>query len=167
MATIKKAYQAIITVLSAAVEANPEATIASVIDHVTDLASAKTGAGGGKATAFHRDENGEVVAIKCYYHKLWMDPRVVEFGKKATSPTGMNNMCKDGVSKWTKQQRDIKQEEAGLLGRVTAGELAIEDIPAEQERIQADAKLVTPREDEYGFETLEECIADSEARTEA
>ena len=167
MATIKKAYQAIITVLSAAIEADENATIASVMAEVTELASAKTGAGGGKATAFHRDEEGEVVAIKCYYHKLWMDPRVVEFGKKATSPTGMNNMCKDGVSKWTKQQRDVKAQEAELLGRVTSGELAVEDIPAEQERIAEEAKVITPREDEYGFETLEECLADSEARAEA
>ena len=167
MATIKKAYQAILLALTTAMEADENATIASIINEVTDLAAAKTGSGGGKATAFHRDEAGEVVAIKCYYHKLWMDPRVVEFGKKATSPTGMNNMCKDGVSKWTKQQRDIKQQEAELLGRVTKGDLAVEDIEGEQERIQADAKVITPREDEYGFETLEDCIADSEARAEA
>jgi len=164
MATIKKAYQAILLALTTAMEADENATIASVINEVTDLAAAKTGSGGGKATAFHRDEDGEVVAIKCYYHKLWMDPRVVEFGKKATSPTGMNNMCKDGVSKWTKQQRDIKQQEAELLGRVTSGDLAVEDIESEQERIQADAKVIVAREDEYGFETLEDCIADSAAR---
>lgn len=165
MATnIKKAYQAILTVLTSAIEADPNATIAGVIDEVTALAAAKTGAGGGKATAFHRNEEGEVVAIKCYYHKLWMDPRAVEFGLKATSPTGLNNMCKDGVSKWTKQQRDVKAQEAELLNRVTSGELAVEDIPAEQERIAEEAKLVAPRDDEYGFETLEECLADSEAR---
>lgn len=164
MATIKKAYTAIISVLSAAIEADENATIASVIDEVTALAAAKTGAGGGKATAFHRNEEGEVVAIKCYYHKLWMDPRVVDFGLKATSPTGLNNMCKDGVSKWTKQQRDVKAQEADLLGRVTSGDLAVEDIPAEQERIAEEAKSITPREDEYGFETLEECLEDSAAR---
>jgi len=164
MATIKKAYQAIVSVLTTAVEADENATIASVLDEVTTLAAAKTGSGGGKATAFHRDENGEVVAIKCYYHKLWMDPRVVEFGKKATSPTGMNNMCKEGVSNWTKQQRDVKTQEADLLGRVTSGDLAVEDIPAEQERIAEEAKVVNPREDGYGFETLEECLEDSAAR---
>jgi len=167
MATIKKAYLAIVTVLTTAVEADENATIASVLDEVTALAAAKTGSGGGKATAFHRDENGEVVAIKCYYHKLWMDPRVVEFGKKATSPTGMNNMCKEGVSNWTKQQRDVKTQEAELLGRVTSGDLAVEDIPAEQERIAEEAKLVSPREDGYGFETLEECLEDSAARDAA
>lgn len=167
MATIKKAYLAIVTVLTTAVEADENATIASVLDEVTALAAAKTGSGGGKATAFHRDENGEVVAIKCYYHKLWMDPRVVEFGKKATSPTGMNNMCKEGVSNWTKQQREVKTQEAELLGRVTSGDLAVEDIPAEQERIAEEAKLVNPREDGYGFETLEECLEDSAARDAA
>ena len=96
-----------------------------------------------------------------------MDPRVVEFGKKATSPTGMNNMCKEGVSNWTKQQRDVKAQEAALLSRVTSGNLAVEDIPAEQERIAEEAKIVAPREDAYGFETLEECLEDSAARDAA
>lgn len=162
MATIKKAYAAIVELL----QANVDAIVGEVLPQVIELAAAKTGAGGGKATAFHRNEEGVVVAIKCYYHKLWMDPAVVEFGKKATSPTGLNNMCKDGVSKWTKQQRDSKNAEAALLTRVAAGELAIEDIATEQEAIAETAAMITPREDEYGFETLEECLADSEARLE-
>lgn len=160
MATIKKAYAAIVELL----EANQDAQVSDILPSVIELAAAKTGAGGGKATAFHRNEEGEVVAIKCYYHKLWMDPRVVEFGKKATSPTGMNNMCKDGVSKWTKQQRESKAAEAELLTRVAAGELAVEDIAGEQERIAEEAARIEAREDGYGFETLEECLADSEAR---
>jgi hypothetical protein len=160
MATIKKAYQGIVELL----QANEGAKVSDVLQDVIDMASAKTGAGGGKATAFHRNEAGEVDAIKCYYHKLWMNPEVVEFGKKATSPTGLNNMCKDGVSKWTKQQREAKSQEAELLGLVASGELAIEDIAGEQERIAEDTARIEPREDGYGFETLEECIADSEAR---
>lgn len=160
MATIKKAYQSIVELL----QANEDARVGDILPEVVELAAAKTGAGGGKATAFHRNEEGEVVAIKCYYHKLWMDPRVVEFGKKATSPTGMNNMCKDGVSKWTKQQREAKSAEAELLNRVAAGDLAVEDIAGEQERIAEEAQRIEPREDDYGFETLEECLADSEER---
>ena len=158
---IKKAYEAIVAVL----EANLEATVESVLPEVLALAAAKTSTGGGsKASTFHRDEDGNVVAIFCYYHKLWMDPRVAEFGKKATSATGLNNMCKDGVSKWTKQNSTAKKAEGALLAQVAAGEIAVEDIPAEQARIAEEAGAIIPREDGYGFETLEECLQDSAER---
>lgn len=160
MSVIKKAYAAIVDLL----QANEHVRVGDILSQVLEMTSAKTGAGGGKATAFYRNEEGEVVAIKCYYHKLWMDPRVVEFGKKATSPTGLNNMCKEGVSKWTKQQREIKIAEAELLSRVAAGDLPIENIGAEQERIAEEAARIEPREDGYGFETLEECLEDSVKR---
>lgn len=159
-AKIKKAYEAIIEVL----QANLTATVEEVLPQVIELASAKTGSGGGKATTFHRNEAGEVVAIKCYAHGLWMDPRVVEFGSKTGSATGFNNMCKDGVNKWTASQRKLKNAESELLARVASGDLAPEDIAAEQARIAEEAKSIEPREDGYGFETLEECLADSEAR---
>ena len=160
MATIKKAFVDIVELL----QANEDARVGDILPSVIELTQAKTGAGGGKASTFHRNEQGDVVAIKCYYHGLWMDPRVADFGKKATSPTGLNNLCKDGMSKWTKQQREAKATEAELLTRVAEGELAPEDIPAEQERIKEEAKRVEPREDVYGFETLEECLADSAER---
>lgn len=160
MATIKKAYVAIVEVL----QANLGATVEEVLPQVLELASAKTGSGGGKATTFHKNEAGEVVAIKCYAHDLWMDPRVAEFGSKTSSPTGLNNMCKDGVNKWTAAQRKLKNAEGELLSKVAAGEIAPADIAAEQERIAAEAKTIEPREDGYGFATLEECLADSEER---
>ena len=160
MATVKKAYVEIVELL----ESNLGVTVEEILPEVIKLAQAKTGAGGGKATVFQRNEDGEVVAIKCYYHKLWMDPRVVEFGKKATSPTGLNNMCKDGVSKWTKQQREVKLAESNILAQVTAGDLPVEEIADEQARIAEEASRVEAREDGYGFETVEECIADSAER---
>ncbi len=154
MAQIKKAYAAIVAVL----QDNLSATVEEVMPQVLELAAAKTGSGGGKATTFHKNEDGEVVAIKCYYHNLWMDPREVEFGAKASSPTGFNSMCKDGVSKWTKQQREAKKAESELLQRVAAGEVAVEDIAAEQEAIREAREEVIPREDGYGYETLEELL---------
>lgn len=157
---IKKAYEAIVEVL----QANLTVTVEEVLPQVLELASAKTGSGGGKASTFHRDEDGNVVAIFCYAHKQWMDPRVVEFGSKAGSPTGFNNMCKDGVNKWTAAQRKRKAAESELLTRVAAGEVAPEDIAAEQARIAEEAGAIAPREDGYGFETLEECLHDSAER---
>ena len=158
--TIKKAYQEIVAVL----QANEDAVVSDVLPSIIELASAKTGSGGGKASTFHKDEEGNVVAIFCYYHKLWMDPRVEEFGTKTSSPTGLNNMCKDGVSKWTKQQREAKNAEANLLNQVASGELAVEDIAAAQEEIADAAKAIVPLESGYGFETLEEVLADSANR---
>jgi len=161
MSTVKKAFQPIMTILATALV---DGTIAQgVFDEVEALTLAKVGAGGGKATTFHKDENDVVVAVKCYFHKTWMDPRVVEFGAKASSATGLNSMCKEGVSKWTKAKAEAKKAEANILTRLTAGELDASDIPAEQARIAEEAAVITPREDGYGFETLEECLADSAA----
>lgn len=156
MSTIKKAFQPIMTLLATAVEAGTVAQ--EVYDEALGLTVAKVGAGGGKATTFHKNEAGEVDAVLCYYHKLWMNPQHVEFGAKASSATGLNSMCKDGVSKWTKAKNAAKTAEAALLGRVTSGELAAEDIPAEQASIAEEAAVIIPREDGYGFATLEECL---------
>lgn len=164
MSTIKKAFQPIVTLLSTAMSANADATIASVMDEVTALASAKSGSGGGKPQNFHKNEAGEVVAIKCAYHKLWMDPRVAEFGKKANSPTGLAVMCKEGTSNWTKQHRDFKQASQQILEDLKAGEISVDDIEARETELLKARDEVKPREDGYGFETLDECLADSQAR---
>ena len=63
MATIKKAFQPIIDVLKAAMQADSEATIASVFEEVEGLAAAKTGAGGGKASTFHRNDDGVLLLL--------------------------------------------------------------------------------------------------------
>jgi len=154
MATIKKAYQDIVEFL----QDNEDAYVRDILPQVTALASAKTGGGGGKATTFHRDEQGNVVGILCYYHKLWMDPEVAEFGKKASSATGFNSMCKDGVSKWTKQQRDAKKAKEQLLLDVSSGEIEAADLPALLAEIEEATDIVVPRDDNYGFSTLEELL---------
>jgi len=158
MATIKKAYQPIISLL----EANPDEQVCNILVQAIALASAKTGGGGGKATAHHRDEDGNVTAIHCFYHKTWMDPSVVEFGKKASSATGLNSMCKEGVSKWTKQQRAYKQGKESLLEAVASGDLLAEDVPSALEELNTLRQVITPLEGDYqGFETLDECLANS------
>ena len=154
MSKVKKVFEPIIAILAA----NLQASVADVIDEVNLLASAKAGGGGGGSPCFHRNEEGEVVAVKCYYHKLWMDPREVEFGKKTTSATGLNSMCKDGVSKWTKQRAVAKKAEEALLGQLTLGELDVADIPAVRAEIAEAAKLIEPSDDIVGYATLEELL---------
>ncbi len=160
MASIKKAFQPIIDVL----ESNPKAKVADILEQVIALAAAKTGGGGGGVSSYHKNEDGVVTAIRCAYHKLFMDPRVVEFGAKASSATGFSSMSKDGTAKWNAQYKEAKEAEAGLLDQVTSGDLVPADIPAAQTAIAEKRAEIVPLEDGYGFATLEECLADSEAR---
>lgn len=164
MSAIKKAFAPIVDALRAAIDADPKVKVASILDQIVELASAKSGAGGGKATTFHRNEAGEVTGVKCYYHGLWMDPRVVEFGEKKSSASGLNSMSKEGMSKWTKQNAAAKKAKEELLLKVQSGEVAADSIASELARIEAEKDAVHPREDGYGFATLEELQADSEAR---
>lgn len=164
MSGIKKAFLPIVEALRAAMEADPKVKVASVLGDIEALASAKSGAGGGKATTFHRDEAGNVVAIKCYYHGLWMDPRVAEFGEKKSSASGFNSMSKDGMSKWTKQNAAAKKAKEELLLKVQSGEIAADRIADELATIDAERSAVIAREDGYGFATLEECLQDSQNR---
>lgn len=164
MSGIKKAFLPIVEALRAAMEADPKVRVSAVMEEVEALASAKSGSGGGKATTFHRDAAGSIVAVKCYYHNLWMDPRVAEFGEKKSSASGFNSMCKDGMSKWTKQNAAAKKAREELLLKVQNSEIAAGDIATHLEQIDAERAAVIAREDGYGFATLEECLADSKAR---
>lgn len=160
MATIKKAYTAIVSLL----EANRDAQVSDIIDNVIELASAKTGGGGGKATSFHKVDD-QVVAVHCFYHKVWLSPELAEFGKKASSASGLNSMCKSGVSNWTKQQRAFAKGKEELLNGVASGDIeasALTDLLAD---LEAERKEIAPIEGDYqGFATLEECLADLEER---
>lgn len=155
--SIKKAYQAIISTL----EANREELVSDILPTIIELASAKTGGGGGKATSFHRAEDGTIAAIHCFYHKVWIAPSLIEFGAKASSATGLNSMCKSGVSNWTKQQRSFKKGKEDLLTQVASGDIeatAIQDYLAELEEAK---NIIVPIDGDYqGFETLDECLED-------
>jgi len=166
MANIKKAFQPIFTLLTLAMQADPEATIASVYPELEDLASAKTGAGGGKASTFHRDDNGVVVAVKCYYLNKWLHlgAPCVEFGEKKSSASGLNSMCKHGMSNWTKQNAAAKKAKDALLAQVAKEEVAGSDVPEMLVAIDNQRAQIIELEGEYkGFDTLEECLADAEA----
>tara|TARA_R110000851_G_scaffold14313_4_gene48488 strand:- start:290 stop:784 length:495 start_codon:yes stop_codon:yes gene_type:complete len=160
MATIKKAYTDIIDFL----QSNDDQLVSDILPEVVAMASAKAGGGGSRATTFHRNEEGLVVGVKCYYFGTWMSPEVVAFGKKASSATGFNSMCKEGVSHWTKQQSTFSKARAVLLDQVMAGEVAAEDLAAITAELEEAKTAVTPREDEYGFASLEELLEDNANR---
>jgi hypothetical protein len=159
MAAIKKAYQSLVTFL----ETNKDKKVNTILDDIKDMCSAKTGGGGGSnASTVLRDEEGNVTHIFCYYHKQWepvSGESAVEYGKKLGSATGLNSMCKEGTSAWTKQQRQAKKAGEDLLTQVAAGEVAPADIAAHQADLEAARKLITPREDGIGFTA--EAMADA------
>lgn len=154
MANIKKAFQPIVSLL----EANPKAKVADILDEVIQLTKAKVGGGGG-ATSFHALKDGTVVALKCSYHKQYFNPSELEFGKKANTVSGFAPMSKDGTAKWNQQFKVAKEQEADILNRVANGDLAVEDIRAEQERIAEERAAIVPAEGVTGYDKLEECLA--------
>lgn len=141
---IKKAFVDLIDYL----KQNENSKVKTILDGAIELASAKSGGGG--SSNIRRNDAGEVTHIFCYYHKKWEDISVVEFGKKATSPTGLNNMCKEGTSQWTKQHREAKKAKEALLLQVAAGEVAPEDIAKVSADIDAAREEIVPREDGHG-----------------
>ena len=153
MANIKKAYTSIIELL----QANEGAKVSTVLPQVIELASAKAG-GGGRATTFHKNEEGEVVAVRCFYFGTWMKPSEVEFGKKASSVSGLNSMCKAGVSHWTKQQRTAKAAKEQLLSDVAAGEVDPSTLTEALADIEEARGLVVEFEG-ISYPTLEDLLA--------
>lgn len=154
MTTVKKAFQPLIDFL----EANADKKVKSILAEVIELTKAQTTRMEG--SSFIKDATGTVVAIHDYYFKRWMPlvgPSAVDFGQKLKSATGLNTMCKEGVSNWTKQQREAKNGLASLLSKVASGELAPADIAVEQAKLEEARKAIVPTE--LGFATQEEVEA--------
>jgi len=151
MANVKKAFQPLIEFL----EQNKDKKVSSILAEATELCAAKVGGGGRAASTVIRDDAGNVTHIFCYYHKMW-EPvgegeGMVEYGKKASSPTGYSNMCKEGTAAWTKQQRDSKSEKDALLAKVATGEIEPSAIKAEMDKIEKRRAKIHPRADGIGI----------------
>jgi len=143
---IKKAYQDVVDYL----EANQGSKVKTILPDVIAMCSAKSGGGGGGGAQFRKDADGNVTDIFCYYHKKWEPVAEVEFGKKATSPTGLSNMCKEGTSAWTKAVAAAKKAKAQLLDDVANEVVAPGDIKAKTADIDTARALIVPREDGIG-----------------
>lgn len=150
---IKKQFEEIYALL----EANKTKKVSTLLPELAELMSKKS-AGGTNGSTFHKIDD-EVVAVYCYYHKKWELVSQVEYGKKASNQaTGLNTMCKEGVSSWTKQQRMKKLAEQELLTKVSKGDVKPEDIASEQDLILKESKVIVPRSDEHGFDLLADAL---------
>jgi hypothetical protein len=152
---IKKDFVEIIEFL----QANQNKKVSTVMDALLEMTSRK-GGGGANGSTVYKDDEGNVVAIFCYYHKKWELVSQVPYGKKANTSSGLNTMCKEGVSNWTKQQRKAKQAEGELLNQLASGEVEASDLTALRADIDAQKQEVVAHSDEvHSFDTLEELQA--------
>lgn len=148
--TIKKQYEEIYAFL----EANKNKKVSTIFDDVVALMQSKSG-GSDIGKTFLKDAEGNVTHVYCYYHKKWEDVTIAEYGIKANTATGLNTMCKEGVSSWSKQQRTYKKRNEELLQLVSKNELSVEDLSAQMELAEADRKAIEVRGDEHGFDSAE------------
>lgn len=148
--TIKKQYEETYAFL----EANKSKKVSTIFDDVVALMQSKSG-GSDIGKTFLKDAEGNVTHVYCYYHKKWEDVTIAEYGIKQNTATGLNTMCKEGVSSWSKQQRTYKKRNEELLMLVSKGELSVEDLSAQMELAEADRKAIEVRNDEHGFDSVE------------
>ncbi len=147
---IKKVYLDLYTILMA----NQSMSVEDVMSLILPLITTKS-----VTKAFHKDEDDNVVAIFCYYHKRWEDVEVVEYGVKKSSATGLNTMCKEGVSHWTKQQSTAKSCKDIIMTTVASGELEPSLLLVELDKVETLRNSITPLEiGEGSYETLEELL---------
>jgi hypothetical protein len=160
--TIKKAFLGIHALLLA----NEEKKVKTIMPDLVEIMSAK-GAGGG-ASSIHRNEAGDIVGIMDYYYKVWLPVAFVEFGAKANSASGLNTMCKSGVSLWTKQQREFKKGKEELLDEVAAGNVLPTDIAEHLENLEAARAFVADYPiPELAFSSTEDMDAATDEDMEA
>ena len=125
--TIKKQFVELVALL----EANPNKKVSTMLSKVYELAESKK-----KDTTYILDAEGNPFAIFCWYHKQWELVNDIPFGSKVSNPTGLNNMCKVGTSKWTKAQRDATKANTDILAQVAGGELEPSKILDRQAEIE-------------------------------
>lgn len=157
MNMIKKDFVAIVELL----KNNENKKVSTILEQVLALCEKKS-AGGANGSTLFKDNAGTVVAVFCYYHEKWEvvskheKVTAVEYGSKANTASGLNTMCKEGVSNWTKQQRLAKAKHSSILADVAKGAVeasAINDLLAE---VEVEKDKIVDRVDGHGFATTEE-----------
>ena len=107
------------------------------------------------------DDDGNIIAIYCYYHKRWELVNYIEYGKKMSTATGLNTMCKEGVRMWTRQQNEAKKQKEVLLAKVATGQINSEQLTAELQKIEVEKnkiELISKELSKYSFETKDEAL---------
>ncbi len=139
MSNTKKQYQELVAFL----ELNKNKKISTILDEVKAMCEAKKGGSNGET--LKRDADGNVLEVYCWYHKEWEVVADVEYGTKKGTASGLNTMCKQGVSSWTKQQRVAKKQKDEVLDKLMNNELTQEDAKLALEAIEEARNVVVER----------------------
>ena len=139
--TVKKVFEPLIELLNN----NKNAKVKDIMEQVMELAlSNKLG------STCRKDQDGNITHVYCYYHKKWEDVTVCEYGSKATSTTGLNTMCKEGLSHWNKQNREYKKGKEQILADVMKGVISPTEIETKMAELEVAKDVIIPREDGHG-----------------
>jgi hypothetical protein len=147
--TIKKSFAEIVSFL----EANKNKKVSTILDDIYEMTAQKS-----QSKTFLTNDNGEVIAIFCYYHKQWELVSEVAYGKKASSTTGLNTMCKIGVSKWTKQNNTVKKVGEIVLEMLESGKISADEISLTKEKLITEAKEIDMTDAPVGYATPEDAL---------
>lgn len=147
MTTTKKAYVGLIAFL----EKNKNKKVETILDQIKEMTQQKN-----TLKTFLVNEKNEVVAIFCWYHKQFELLETVEYGAKASSATGFNTMCKVGVSKWTKQNKNVKAVEGVILAMLENETIIASEISDKREHLVAEAKMIDVEDMPIGYETIDD-----------
>jgi hypothetical protein len=172
MKTIKKDYTAVMSLFAQAITTLEEnkvkksvlESVRSLYNDAVDLTANKNSNGSGsKTTAYYRE--GKLVAVFCYYHKHWELVDHIEYGNKAGTKTGLNTMCKEGVSAWTKANRAYNKLKDDLLQKLFKKEITNEEL---QDALSVESTIEPHSDEDHSFATIEllEAYLDAQDTTE-
>lgn len=147
--TIKQNYVELVNFL----QANANKKVSSIMPEILAMTQSKT-----QSKTFLTNEQGDIIAIFCYYHKQWELLDEVPFGVKAHSTTGYNTMCKQGVSSWTKQNNAIKKVGETVLQLLENGLINASEISAKKDELIAEAKQIDTTNMPIGYATADEAL---------
>lgn len=128
-------------------ESNKDKKVSDILAEVKVMAESKKNA----ETVLYLDEDKKKpFAVFCYYHKKWELIKECEYGKKSSSASGLNTMCKEGTNQWTKQQSEAKRAKAALLDGVADGSVKPTELKQRLDAIELERVRIVPREDKKG-----------------
>ena len=144
MNPIKKDFQELVTFL----EQNKGKKISSILEAIYSMTSTKV------RQSTHCEVDGRLYVF-CYYHKKWEPVDEVPYGSKAGTKTGLNTMCKEGVSKWTQKNKALKAVDGKVFEALQAGEITVEELQTyKQSLIDALESEIVPHSSGIGFDSI-------------
>ena len=138
---VKKVFEPLIELLNN----NKNAKVKDIMEQVMALALSNK-----LMSTCRKDASGNITHVFCYYHKKWEDVSVCDYGIKETSTTGLNTMCKEGLSHWNKQNREYKKGKELILSEVMKGTISPDQIESKMIELEVAKDIIHPREDGHG-----------------